>query len=217
MKNYVITIMDNEKSILVANRCIKSGLSTGGLEIEHWKATTPADDIDGFIKSENINISAMNEVYSRTSNCVAAFISHYKLWKLCAEGKEEVTIFEHDAVCVNNIPTHIIYNGAISLGKPSYGNYKTPSVFGINRLTSKPYFPGAHAYRIKPNAAKMLVQQAKFEARPTDVFLNLNSFAFLQEFYPWPVEARDSFTTIQSEAGCRAKHNFDQNYEIINA
>ena len=217
MKNYVITIMDNEKSILVANRCIKSGLSTGGLEIEHWKATTPADDIDGFIKSENINISAMNEVYSRTSNCVAAFISHYKLWKLCAEGKEEVTIFEHDAVCVNNIPTHIIYNGVISLGKPSYGKYKTPSVFGINPLTSKPYFPGAHAYRIKPNAAKMLVQQAKFEARPTDVFLNLNSFAFLQEFYPWPVEARDSFTTIQSEAGCRAKHNFDQNYEIINA
>jgi hypothetical protein len=63
----------------------------------------------------------------------------------------------------------------------------------------------------------MLVQQARFEARPTDVFLNLNSFAFLQEFYPWPVEARDSFTTIQSEAGCRAKHNFDQNYEIINA
>jgi len=215
MKNYVITIMDNEKSILVANRCIKSGLSTGGLEIEHWKATTPADDIDGFIKSENINISAMNEVYSRTSNCVAAFISHYKLWKLCAEGKEEVTIFEHDAVCVNNIPTHIIYNGVISLGKPSYGKYKTPLVFGINPLTSKQYFPGAHAYRIKPNAAKMLVQQAKFEARPTDVFLNLNSFAFLQEFYPWPVEARDSFTTIQQKQGCYAKHNYGETYEII--
>jgi len=217
MKNYVITIMDNNKSFKAAQRCIKSGYSTGGLEIEHWKATTPADDIDGFIKSENINISAMNEVYSRTSNCVAAFISHYKLWKLCAEGKEEVTIFEHDAVCVNNIPTHIIYNGVISLGKPSYGKYKIPSVFGINKLTSKPYFPGAHAYRIKPNAAKMLVEQARFEARPTDVFLNLNSFAFLQEFYPWPVEARDSFTTIQSEMGCRAKHNFDQNYEIVDA
>jgi hypothetical protein len=49
---------------------------------------------------------------------------------------------------------------------------------------------------------------------PTDVFLNLNSFAFLQEFYPWPVEARDSFTTIQSEIGCRAKHN---KVEIIEA
>ena len=217
MKYYVITIMDNNKSFKAAQRCIKSGYSTGGLEIAHWEATTPADNLDEFIKSEKINISAMNEVYSRTSNCIAAFISHYKLWKLCAESKEEITIFEHDAVCVNNIPSHIIYNGVISLGKPSYGKYKTPSVFGINPLTSKPYFPGAHAYRIKPNAAKMLVQQAKFEARPTDVFLNLNSFAFLQEFYPWPVEARDSFTTIQSEAGCRAKHNFNQNYEIINA
>ena len=49
------------------------------------------------------------------------------------------------------------------------------------------------------------------------VFLNINTFPFLEEHYPWPVEARDSFTTIQSEMGCRAKHNFNEEYEIINA
>ena len=63
----------------------------------------------------------------------------------------------------------------------------------------------------------MLIDQARMEARPTDVFLNINTFPFLEERYPWPVEAHDSFTTIQSEMGCRAKHNYNEKYEIVNA
>lgn len=215
MKNYVITIFDNKKSEKAAERCISSGSKTGGLSIEKWKATTPEDDLNKIINDEKINAAAMNEVYSRTPNCIAAFLSHYSLWKLSVESKEEVTIFEHDAVCTNNIPTTINYNGVISLGAPSYGKFNTPRAFGVVPLTSKPYFPGAHAYRVKPAAAQMLIDQARMEARPTDVFLNINTFPFLQEFYPWPVEARDSFTTIQSERGCYAKHNFNDNYEIV--
>ena len=213
MQAYVITIMDNEKSIRAAERCIKSG-AQNNIPIMHWKATTPRDDLKTLIQEENINITSMAEVYSRTENCVAAFLSHFKLWKLCSEGKEEFTIFEHDAVVVNNIPTNISYNGVISLGKPSYGKYKTPPLLGVNKLTSKQYFPGAHAYRIKPTAAKMLVHQAMFEAKPTDVYLNLQTFGFLQEYYPWPVEAHDTFTTIQAPIGCVAKHN---KVEIVEA
>ena len=214
MKNYVITIMDNNKSFMAAQRCIKSGYATGGLEIAHWEATTPADDLDEFIKSEKINISAMNEVYSRTSNCIAAFISHYKLWKECVELNQEITIFEHDAVCVNNINSQLIYNACISLGKPSYGKFNTPPMLGVNPLTSKRYFPGAHAYRLKPAAAQMFMQQARQEAKPTDVFLNIDTFPFLEEHYPWLVEAQDSFTTIQNSNGIAAKHN---KVEIIDA
>ena len=40
MKNYVITIMDNEKSVEAAKRCILSGRAHG-LEIEHFPACTP--------------------------------------------------------------------------------------------------------------------------------------------------------------------------------
>ena len=207
MKHYVITIFDNEKSQSVAERCIKSGRSIGKLDIEKFKAITPNDDLDKIIKSEKINIAAMNEVYSRTSNCIAAFISHYRLWKYSVETNQEITIFEHDAVCVNTIPTLINYKGAVSLGMPSYGKYHTPNSLGVNSLTSKPYFPGAHAYRVKPAAAQLFIDQARMEARPTDVFLNRNTFPFLEEYFPWPVEAKDSFTTIQSERGCTAKHN----------
>ena len=45
--------------------------------------------------------------------------------------------------------------------------------------------------------------------------LNKNNFPWLQECYPWPVEADDSFTTIQKTEGCLAKHNYGESYEII--
>ena len=214
MKNYVITIMDNEQSIRAAERCIQSGKSVGGITIEHWRATTPRDDIYEIAKDEYINTTSMDEVYSRTPNCLAAFLSHYRLWKECVELNQEFTIFEHDAVCVNNINSQLTYNACISLGKPSYGKFNTPPTLGVNPLTSKRYFPGAHAYRLKPAAAQMFIQEARMEARPTDVFLNVDKFPFLEEYYPWPVEAKDSFTTIQNPNGIVAKHN---KVEIINA
>ena len=213
-KHYVITIFGNKKSEEAAERCTKSGLQVGGLMIEKWKATTPQDDIGQIVKDEGINTAYMDEVYSRTPNCIAAFLSHYSLWKHSVETNREVTIFEHDAVCVNNINADIQYKGVVSLGAPSYGKFNTPSSFGVVPLQSKRYFPGAHAYRVKPKAAQMLIDQARMEARPTDVFLNIGTFPFLEEKYPWPVEAQDSFTTIQSEMGCRAKHN---KVEIIEA
>ena len=82
---------------------------------------------------------------------------------------------------------------------------------------SKNYFPGAHAYMLNPMGAKLLMKEAKRLARPTDVFLNINSFPWLQEYYPWPVEAVDSFTTIQNTQGCFAKHNYDgMTYRVEN-
>ena len=213
-ENYVITIFGNEKSEAAAKRCIASGLSVGGISIEKWRATVPNAQLSDIIKKEGINTTLMNEVYSRTQNCIAAFLSHYSLWKRSVEENAEVTIFEHDAVCINNVPSDIRFKGVLSFGAPSYGKFNTPSSFGVVPLQSKKYLPGAHAYRVKPEAAQMLIDQARMEARPTDVFLNVNTFPFLEEHYPWPVEARDSFTTIQSEIGCRAKHN---KVEIIEA
>ena len=57
--------------------------------------------------------------------------------------------------------------------------------------------------------------QAQIYARPTDVFLNRDVMPWLQEYYPWPVECRDSFTTIQKTEGCLAKHNYNNDYKII--
>ena len=163
---------------------------------------------------EGINPNGFEEVYSRTDNCKAAFLSHYLLWKRALISTEDILIFEHDAVIRSEIPS-VPFNGCISYGKPSYGKFNTPSFLGAGPLTSKPYFPGAHAYKVSPAGASQLIEKAKTEAGPTDVFLRLDRFNWLQEYYPWPVEARDTFTTIQNERGCLAKHNYGVAYEII--
>lgn len=215
MKSYVITIMDNEKSVTAAQRCIDSG-NLFGIEVDKWPAITPQNaNVLELADSWEISVDGFKEKYSRFENCVAAFLSHFSLWNHCYNVKEEIQIFEHDAVIVNNIPEFINHSGCISLGKPSYGKYNDPLRFAVNPLTSKRYFPGAHAYRVNPKGAKLLIDQAKINARPTDVFLHLDTFPWLEEFYPWPVEAADSFTTIQRIEGCLAKHNYGNKYEII--
>lgn len=216
MKSYVITINEIEQSVQAAKRCINSGLSTGGIIIEKFNAVTPKNtDIHAMAEEEGINIDGFKEIYSRLDNCLAAFLSHYSIWKLAAESHQPTAIFEHDAVIVNNINSSMVFNKVVNIGKPSYGNYNTPNTLGVGPLVHKPYFGGAHAYIINRDGAKELIKQAKIEARPTDVFLNVNNFPFLQEKYPWPVEARDSFTTIQKEMGCLAKHNYGETYEIL--
>lgn len=214
MKNFVITIMDNPRSVEVAERCIKSG-ERHGITIEKFPAVTPAQPIDIIAKQNNIPVGRFEEIYSRRDNCLAAFLSHFHLWKYSYEKNEEIRIFEHDAVVMADLPEFLNYKGVINLGHPSYGKFNYPNKLGVNPLVSKQYFPGAHAYQIKPSGALKLIQQAKINAGPTDVFLHNQNFDFLEEYYPWPVLAKDVFTTIQVEQGCLAKHNYGFAYEII--
>ena len=121
----------------------------------------------------------------------------------------------HDAIIVNNIPVFAGYKHLLNLGEPSYGKARQPMMLGVGPLTSKQYLPGAHGYMIKPSGAKMLMDRAQLTAMPTDVFINKTNFPWLEEYYPWPVKAVDSFTTIQNKHGCAAKHNYGATYEII--
>lgn len=209
MKAYVITIEDMPASVAAADRCIKS---VKDFPVEKWKATTPKDDIRRLFDQKQINPRYFNEQgNSYQLNCMSAFMSHFRIWEWCAIHEEEVTIFEHDAVAVGPIP-NVPYRGCITFGKPSYGSFIQPKVLGVNPLTHKRYFGGAHAYRVKPEAARVMIDYAvKNEmAGPTDIFLTLDFFPWLEEYYPWPVEARDSFTTIQRKGGCVAKHNWNE-------
>jgi GR25 family glycosyltransferase involved in LPS biosynthesis len=210
---YVITIMSNDRSCTAANRCMESAKKFG-MDCHMWAATTPADNIKLLFEKEGIDPSRFNEEYSRLENCMAAFYSHYTLWKKCVELGHEITIFEHDAVVVERVPDFIDFKGCVNLGKPSYGKFKTPKKIGVNPLTSKTYLPGAHAYRITTAGAKKFIEAAKTKAEPTDVFIRLENFSWLEEFYPWPVECKDTFTTIQHEKGCAAKHGYNKDYII---
>ena len=213
MKMFVITIMENERSVQVADRCVKSGL-VFGYNIEKHPAYSPQNsDVYKELDKLGYDKKGFNEVYSRMDNCIAGFLSHHSLWQKCLDLNEPIVIFEHDAVLINDVPNLVLFD-ILNLGKPSYGKFKTPSYIGYGSLVSKPYFPGAHAYRITPRGAADLINEAQLTAGPTDVYIHSSKFT-LGEFYPWVAEAKDSFTTIQSKQGCYAKHNYGETYEII--
>ena len=200
----VITLMNMPQSVKVAKRCIESGAAYG-IHVENFNAVTPKT-VDQFVYDEQIDTRFFKEKYSRFKNALAAFSSHYSLWKECYQTKQNYLILEHDAVFVDDVPT-FLRGDIINLGKPSYGKFDIPTKLGEGRLTSKSFLPGAHGYYITPKGAKDLIVEAKRMAKPTDIFIRREKFE-VTEYYPWPVEARDSFTTIQREDGIQAKHNF---------
>lgn len=212
MKSYVITIMQEERSVGSAKRCINS-MPEHNVQMFH--AFTPKDKPQKLLEAKWIETRFFqDETYSYKQNCMAAFLSHYTLWEQCVSDNEEYQIFEHDAIAINTVPEFIPNNGCISLGAPSYGRFVQPEGFGAIPLRSKEYFPGAHAYRVTPKGARQLLEVASTQAGPTDVFLALDRFPWLQEYYPWPVVADDSFTTIQRRTGCLAKHNWNSEFGI---
>ena len=219
IKAYVITIMDNKRSLQVAKRCVKHA-AYYGIDVELFEATTPKDKPIKMLKNRKIKPAGFTEVYSRPDRCMSAFLSHHRLWEKCAEeNNEPYIIFEHDAIMTGQlgIMPRIHWDAPVldSIGAPSYGKFNTPSKLGLNKLMSKQYLPGAHAYIINPQAAKALIDRAKIDASPTDVFIHNDRFNFLHELYPYIAEAKDNFTTIQKEQGCLAKHGYGEAYDII--
>ncbi len=213
MKGYVITIETLDQSVQCAERCIKSA-SRHGFFVTRFAASTQADNPLDYLAQEGVGTEGFKEVYSRFHNCVAAFTSHYRLWQKSVEENETLMVLEHDAYFLDPI-SGVPFSDILSFGRPSYGNFVTPNTIGKNKLISKQYLPGAHAYAVTPSGAGKLIAQAKVCAKPTDVFICNANFDNIEEYYPWPIEVRDSFTTIQKERGCLSKHNYNENYRIL--
>lgn len=221
MKAFVICIDEIEQSVQAAERCIKSGARNGVL-VEKFKAITPDNDYKKILEEDGIPVNKFVEdsnKYSRYDRVICAFLSHYSLWKECAKQSNNFLILEHDAYFNNVITVNAKYHtdDVISVGEPSYGKFNTPNFLGIGPLTSKRYFPGAHAYIISPKGAKKAIKKAKTDAGPTDVFFGYHNFDNLQESYPWPISVKESFSTIQRTPGCLAKHAYNDGvgYGII--
>jgi GR25 family glycosyltransferase involved in LPS biosynthesis len=217
MKSYVIAITSLQDSVNIAQRCIESGRKYGINSIEIFQAITPHDDPENICKTEGIIYECFkNNKYSRYLNTISCFLSHYFLWKKVKEIDEPILILEHDAVFTREFDTSIKFDKLLSIGHPSYGKFKRPTRAGVNLLTSKPYLPGAHAYILNPNGADIILEYAKTVAEPTDIFLSKKNFPWIQEYYPWVVEVKDTFSTVQEIAGSIAKHTYTSDYKITN-
>lgn len=217
MKYFVITIMDNPLSVKSADRCISSA-KRYGVEVEKFPAVTPRDpNFKDLVKEKKLVESNFESGYSKKENALACFLSHLSLWEKCVESNTDICILEHDAVFVGRVPALFGFNKVVTLGQPSYGVYNTPTQLGTQPLRQKEYFKGAHAYAMRPSGAKELLSKVADYSRPTDVYLNLLNFDFLEEYYPWPVKVDDSFSTIQHQQGCVAKHNYEKGIKLVEA
>lgn len=205
MDFYIIRIKDNEHSVKAAQRCLKSLRDYYEVEIEecYFDAITPKDNPQQILAKDRItNLNGFIEPYSRWDNVIAAFTSHYSIWKKILETGKPAFIFEHDAVITNALPMKVVkkpldsspnapykirfyehhsLGDIVNIGAPSYGKFNTPANIGINPLTSKRYLPGAHAYYVTPRGAKQLIRGARENAGPTDTFINLKNFPDLQD------------------------------------
>ena len=223
MKGFVITIVDLPQSVSSAEKTILSGTQHGFPDIEMFTAITPQkNDPHELFKKEKLDpkIFLKND-FSRVESAMSCFLSHYFLWKKCIELNTPIAIFEHDAIFTTQFDHSLgeRIRSACNIGRPSFGNFKKSKKTGVQPLFSKKYFPGAHGYIVAPYGAKQFTRYAQvFTPKPTDVFLNKETFSELQEHNPYFVEVQESFSTVQVEKGCKAKYAYQRNpdkYDII--
>jgi GR25 family glycosyltransferase involved in LPS biosynthesis len=211
---YVITMMGEPFSEALAQETLES-LGRFGEQGQKFPATH-GNDVDLHWKEHELKQFKIGQKFKTLNQgLIGCLLSHLRLWKLCREQNEPFLILEHDAVFVDHIPNTTMLKHVGTVGKPSYGKFNKPAHIGWGPLTQKHYFGGAHAYIVKPSGAWHLMEMAQTNPAPTDVFLNKTNFPWLQEWSHWPVEVKDTFTTIQKTEGCLAKHNYYKETYVI--
>ena len=219
----IIFNQENSLSVEAGRRC-QNSFSDHGFDANMvngvWR-----DDYLKFLEESGVNFQNFDQRYSKYDAVVACFASHFNIWRII---DRPTLILEHDAVLDDLNSLNIFlenYNQILSdypiivnLGKPSFGIYKSMDKMGLYPSFSKGgrYIGGAHAYLVSPSAAQIMVRRAReFGALPVDLFLDVNVFPFIFEFWPWPIICKDSFSSIQLTEGSVAKHSYGDGFKLV--
>lgn len=153
-------------------------------------------NVDIVIEQEKLKPSKLKEEYTQGDK--GCFLSHYLLWRKCAEDQIPYLILEHDIHMVRGVPEDILdhFDELCNLDlcgslRKEYDKYiecmnktgipKVKKLFNENlaakdatwRRAKEKNVSGAHAYIIKQEGAKKLIDAAKtFGFLPTDVHIN---------------------------------------------
>ncbi len=213
MKACIVTLFDLPASVDVSERAYQSALEHG-LAPEKFPGVW-RDDAAAALDTEGLKQAKFDETWSNTAAAMGNFVAQYRIWKEI-EREGPAIIMEHDAVVVAPIPDLAGHGDIITLGKPSFGRLRSVPEPGFYPLfSSGDKIPGAHGYYLTPAGATALVSMAKRKgAIPVDKFISPQRFQ-IAEYFPWPIEAHDSFTTIQKTKGCLSKHNYGPGYKIL--
>jgi hypothetical protein len=216
MKAYIVLLPQIPESVAVAARCAQSAVEHGLTPVSRsgvWR-----DDARAEMAAEGLTQAAFDQVYSNPDAVIGNFVAQYRIWQEIAQAAEPALIMEHDAVVVAPVPAMPDDAHIVNLGKPSFGKVPPPRAAGLYPLFSRRNkLPGAHGYYLTPRGAAQLAKAATMHGvMPVDLFVCPQRFPNTLEYYPWPIEAHDSFTTIQKRRGCIAKHNYrNGDYRIL--
>lgn len=204
MKAYVITIEGHTESEKSANLCIKSSKKVGNdFKIYNFNAVI-SSQVDELMKRRNIKwdypwegsrldlrsglrLSAYETADRRKR--VACFLSHYELWKKCADENEPLLVLEHDALFRKKVDIDLIHTSKydiIALNDPRGATRRSQQYYDSVKQSVLPVvpvpkidddqvpqgLPGNSAYYIKPTSAKkMLYLTKEYGAWPNDALM----------------------------------------------
>ena len=131
---------------------------------------------------------------------IACALSHYFLWKKCADEDRSILILEHDAIFIDRVPISVLLNSkysVIGLNDPANATRKSPvfdkivkegksrgeeliPVPNIDKEEIAQGLAGASAYLIKPDAASELITKVSSVGLwPNDALICRQLFDFI--------------------------------------
>lgn len=195
MKSYIIYNPHDSLSRELAESSVRS-CNAHGLQPELFEGYFE-ERIDEKLKLHHLSHSNMlpKEIRKGEQGC---FLSHFELWNRCVKDNEPLLILEHDVFMKSTLPEGILdrfddvlhLDYCISLrkdlekykecAKEVGSNFRVEQIFkeALNKeVTWKSakafHVSGAHAYIIKPSAAKKLIDKAHSNGFfPADVHIN---------------------------------------------
>jgi GR25 family glycosyltransferase involved in LPS biosynthesis len=192
IESYVICMKGKTPSEALAADCIRSG-KLFNIDIQMFDAVW-GDDVE--TEYQKYKLFPFKDIKSTrdTKGVRGCFLSHFKLWKKCADENKPLLIFEHDAEVIRPIPFEEFNNkkfdvlnlDAYSRSKINYIEYleedrgctitqhviEYPKKSGFT-LYNCTHIKGLHSYIIQPAGAIKLIAATKLHGViPADIAVN---------------------------------------------
>jgi len=221
MKAFVITVFQSPQSLEGVKRLRDSSERMGHrLDVCLWGATTPKD-VEGVMKANSVQWTYPWEAQTvcphtqlllhpyKTANRdarMACFMSHYRLWKLCAEFDEPILILEDDSIFIKPFDENVLANsyGMVGVNDPRGATRRSGVYHRRVQDQDEPVCPvpwvdeinvpqglaGASAYAVKPWAAREAIDLThRLGAWPNDALL-------CKQNVDWLGVSREYYTTV---------------------
>lgn len=174
MKTVIIRLKNNPISEKYASLCVDQATSFG-VSAEYFDAINGLEYLSHL---DRLGIHPRYKFKKGRAGVFGCFLSHYYLWKQCADTNEPFLILEHDGYFVKSLPDNILdtFSDVLKLDNldpysKSYNNtitcqhelditvqkYHNDQAKFLEKNQTGNYMRGAYSYIIKPHAAKRLV------------------------------------------------------------